>query len=256
LPPMKQMGLGSPRDAGEAYMRPTISNADMDERPFSLGPSLSPSQPHRNHRRGYFDLISPEAPSALRKTPPGTPVDNVLEKEYFSLTNLSRSYSFPPVDGSRLPGMLSPHPIHQEREAGGGSEDSTPSISSPSTSSFSDEDSPALSPSLTDGDVPPSKGSPIHEVADYSSFVNQFCFFTGISETPDQDGVPIQRTHSESSIDDFFSSSQRSIDFRTSSFSSPPRTQSFDTATGVYMQRSGTATPTSKHHITSMVLAA
>lgn len=140
--------LGSPRDVDDAFPRAPYVLSHLEDSSF---PVPSRDRMGRNHQRGYFD-INIET-SGVKKTPPGTPRMRSLD----DLTPLTspRLYSYPPVSSVRSaplfgPGLafaLSPraaaHPM--SRETSEGSDESTPSIISPSSSSRSESPSPSES---------------------------------------------------------------------------------------------------------------
>ncbi|KAF7971460.1 hypothetical protein HWV62_21038 [Athelia sp. TMB] len=180
----------------------------------------------RRHTRGYFDRsVSADsgAGGGVKRTPAGSPRD---------LTPPERCNSFPPREGLGV-GAGAGWPV-----AVGGSEESTPAMTSPSGSSRASSRTP--SPTEEHGSLTTRRaarelspgGSP--QGGDhYSSFLNRFCFYTG----PDAKlgvgvGEEIPRSHSASSVEAFLMHTPPAA---------PTRSPSFDELAS---RRSGSTTPT------------
>lgn len=155
--------LGSPRDIDDdALFTQPRSATDFEDKPFALGDRF------RNHRRGYFDDTSISFGSSLKKTPPGTPLDD-------STPLPTRFHSFPPV--VETPRSAPPYGLGFIRgdllytDSSEGSEQSTPSFFSPSSSSSRD-----TSPSPTESFIvcSPSGQSDDEEQVSPDSHYRQF----------------------------------------------------------------------------------
>ncbi|EPQ58675.1 hypothetical protein GLOTRDRAFT_35388 [Gloeophyllum trabeum ATCC 11539] len=230
------LAKGSPRALDDEEFRPTTYHIDSDEdRPFKV---KAPKVGARNHQRGYFDIRVSE-PSAVRRTPPGTPIVTTpsLELGQPDRSPLQRFNSFPPTaaEVSRSPrspsGSRSPNWTAFRHVMRTNSDESTPSIMSPSNSSSS---------SSPDG-TPPYESSPSGREGDesnsYSAFLNRFCFYTG-SDTSLLDVTvdTVPRSHSDPSIDGYFSSPPSNLS--PFAFATPTRSASMDDVV-----RSGSSTP-------------
>ncbi|KAF9020798.1 hypothetical protein BDZ89DRAFT_1072021 [Hymenopellis radicata] len=168
--------MGSPRDLDDDSFRPApYVPADPEDRPFAIA---------RHHQRGYFDL-SFQAGATVKRTPPGTPRMRSADDS----TPVPRAYSFPPVD---MP--LFALSFGRDVE-GAGSDESTPSIISPGSSSDQDS-SPAHSPTDASGDKPNTN---------YHQFLNRYCFYTG-GDSSLEVSPELSRS---SSLDDVLSTSPR-----------------------------------------------
>jgi Carbohydrate/starch-binding module (family 21) len=186
LPPRspRTSALGSPGLDDVVARVPTIVDSNLDDAPFGLPPT------RRHHQRGYFERSMSEA-TGVKRTPPGTP--GILSPSPSSASmpltppsQLSRFHSFPPRDGSRKSPPYNPvatfvpsWPAAQYVPTGG-SDDSTPSISSPSGSSAT---SPSLSPTdefkhtMTDRECSQASPSGYNGHDNYSSFLNRCDYF-------------------------------------------------------------------------------
>ncbi|KAH9914470.1 putative phosphatase regulatory subunit-domain-containing protein [Fomitopsis serialis] len=193
----------------------------------------------RNHQRGYFDL-SPSTPGfGARKALPAAFREEAVPR-------------FGSVDTYRTPavcvgigmgaGLLGPWPITR-----GGSEESTPSVTSQS-----EESSASSSPSGS----PPEEGlfgylarqervqSPANDPS-YNVFLNKFCFYTGSDSLLDVQPEVIQRSHSASSVEELLSSP--TSNYHLSPGNTPTRSPSFDDV--AYM--SGASTPIARSIVDS-----
>ncbi|TFK46354.1 hypothetical protein OE88DRAFT_1739459 [Heliocybe sulcata] len=240
----KSLVRGSPRALDEEEFRPVTFHYDSDDdKPFKL-PS---KQRGRHHQRGYFDIRIADD-SAVKRTPPGSPGTPSMGLgqggRAATASPLQRFNSFPPTDGVSSPVVVpvprapSPNWAAFRRILRGGSEDSTPSITSESPS----DSSRSTSPDRT----PPFESSPGGADSDderqmnlnsYSAFLNRFCFYTGSGSLLDVTIDAVPRSHSASSIDDYFSSPP---DRSVSPFplGTPTRSASMDD-----VQKSGSSTP-------------
>ncbi|KAK0441359.1 putative phosphatase regulatory subunit-domain-containing protein [Armillaria borealis] len=200
-PPVRTRSLGSPRDQdGDTFRPAPYVASDAEDAPFAA-PTIS-----RHHQRGYFDLDF-LSDSALKRTPPGTPrMRSVDDLTPIASPSSGRCHSFPPVDALR------PAPLFsvgggssfrsREAEFGAGSDESTPSIMSPTSSGSS---SPTPSPTETeftsllnirDDDIS------LNPNTNYHQFLNRFCFYTGPNSVFDTESDPLSRTSSMSSIEE------------------------------------------------------
>ncbi|KZT24056.1 carbohydrate-binding module family 21 protein [Neolentinus lepideus HHB14362 ss-1] len=236
------LASGSPRALDDEEFRPiTFHFGSDDDQPFKL----SSKQRGRHHQRGYFDIRVSE-PSAVKRTPPGSPLATSSTDQASRSTTVSplhRFNSFPPTKGVSSPSHpppRSPSPNWPafRRIVRGGSEESTPSVTTESLSDSSRSTSP-------DG-TPPFESSPAAEDPDderhmnlngYSAFLNRFCFYTGSESLLDVTIDNVPRSHSASSIDGYFSPPpDRSLSpFR---FGTPTRSASMDDVV-----KSGSSTP-------------
>ena len=116
--------LGSPRDPDVETFRPVGHIAsDVDQIPFSIS-----NRPNRHHQRGYFD-VNRESPG-LKRTPSGMPIQNDAPPVRGSTFSSSHRDRLP-----RGPEKFDRSSVHLKSEnPSSGSDDSTPSIISPSTS--------------------------------------------------------------------------------------------------------------------------
>ncbi|KAK0185963.1 putative phosphatase regulatory subunit-domain-containing protein [Armillaria mellea] len=238
-PPVRTKPLGSPRDQdGDTFRPAPYVASDAEDAPFAT-PTIS-----RHHQRGYFDLDF-LSDSALKRTPPGTPrMRSVDDSTPIASPSSGRCHSFPPVDALR------PAPLFsvggglgfraREAEFGAGSDESTPSIMSPTSSGSS---SPTPSPTETeftsllnirDNDLS------LNPNTDYHQFLNRFCFYTGPNSVFDKGSEPVSRTSSMSSIEDILTVSTSSrVAVLTAQHVLDTPTQTQDDTT-----LSGTSTPT------------
>ncbi|KDQ59688.1 carbohydrate-binding module family 21 protein [Jaapia argillacea MUCL 33604] len=245
----RSLTRGSPRLTDDEELRPVIRQMDDsdEDKPFKV-----PSR--RNHQRGYFD-IGLSSVSSLKKTPPGSPRDTTPALRLLSpspeVPSIPRFVSCAPAEehDSSPVGMpadlLSPWPPFR-RVLSGASDESTPSITSPSDSSRSCSPSPEPSlpfdlPSFNSGLVDERQMSP----SNYSAFLNRFCFYTGSDSILDISADAVPRSHSASSIEGYLHSPPREEPF-TPPFSpngshSHTRSPSFDD-----IIRSGSSTPTQR----------
>lgn len=263
--------LGSP--GLDDLLYPRISTT-ADDAPFELPPPAR--RESRNHQRGYFDSSVLDT-SDVKITPPCSPLvpkrtDNSVSTSPSSSSQLPRFNSFPPSDSPRtsphynsasvasfVPAWATSHLVST-----GGSEDSTPSISSGSSSSRS------TTPSPTDEfrrsvmtERGGSEGSDGNGCDNYSSFLDRcvsilrglafeshhfirsFCFYTGngnsLLDIPSEE---LPRSQSASSIEEFLFQSPPTNTFapdRASPSTTPTRrSPSLDETTS----RSGSSTPT------------
>ncbi|KAL6308684.1 putative phosphatase regulatory subunit-domain-containing protein, partial [Sparassis latifolia] len=230
---------GSPHVFDGDDIRPSTfySGSDLDDALEDTPlPALSRRR-GRNHQRGFFDAGSPQS-AAIKKTPPGAPfIESSLR--YNSLD----SYHLPTPPGPRGE-TLSPS-WHIER---GGSEESTPSVTSTSESSRSSSPSGSpIDPVMFNFTGPGSRSSPSpSDVTDYNVFLNKFCFYTGSDSLLDVQPDEIQRSHSASSVEEFLSSSPV-LGYYLSPGQTPTRSSSFDDVVSM----SGTATPTARCKVES-----
>ncbi|KAF8913391.1 putative phosphatase regulatory subunit-domain-containing protein [Mucidula mucida] len=197
--------MGSPRDLDDDSFRPApYVPADPEDRPFAIA---------RHHQRGYFDL-SFQAGATVKRTPPGTPRMRSADDS----TPLPRAYSFPPVDMPLLA-------LSFGRDAeGAGSDESTPSIISPGSSS--DQDStPAHSPTDVEFNIDQiGKARGDKPNTNYHQFLNRYCFYTG-GDSSLEVSPELSRS---SSLDDVLSTSPRLPAFvvqRLSQTSTPTQTR-------------------------------
>ncbi|OBZ75507.1 hypothetical protein A0H81_04889 [Grifola frondosa] len=216
------------------------AGSDLDDTPV---PVLSRRR-GRNHQRGYFDIgIAHDA--GVRKTPTGSPLAAQPNTRFNSLPAMNMSRLSPsPTRGA----ALSPEPAwYVER---GGSEESTPSITSTSESSRSS--SPSSSPvddplmynfmrAVTERGE---RSSPV-EMDNYNVFLNKFCFYTGSDSMLDVPSEAIHRSHSASSVEELLSSPNPN--YHLSPGETPTRSSSFDDVVSI----SGTSTPTTSSMVDS-----
>ncbi|EIN07983.1 hypothetical protein PUNSTDRAFT_53293 [Punctularia strigosozonata HHB-11173 SS5] len=271
-----QLGRGSPREPDEEDWRRVVADAARDEVDEGELPFARPApakQRGRIHQRGYFDLGFDlgRAGSGFRpygahhtisddkKGGGGSGTPRLGPDGYAARLNSYPPVASPPHEtGTRetsLWGKSGPAPAawhaalamrrplhHQQHRAGAGvgSEASTPSFTTGGSSS-SEQTSPEYE-----------RENPLSPVGgpDYTALVNQLCFFTGGNSpgkgflTPSElPGDELVRSHSASSVQDYFGSPASSVPplFASSSFE-VQRSSSFDDATGVG-RRSGSSTP-------------
>lgn len=238
-PPVKTKPLGSPRDQdGDTFRPAPYVASDAEDASFAT-PTIS-----RHHQRGYFDLDF-LSDSALKRTPPGTPrTRSVDDSTPIASPSSGRCHSFPPVD------VLRPAPLFsvggglsfrsRDADFGAGSDESTPSIMSPTSSGSS---SPTPSPTETEfASLLNIRGDDIslNPNADYHQFLNRFCFYTGPNSIFDTGSDPVSRTSSMSSIEDILTVSAPSrVAVLTAQHVVDAPTQIQDDST-----LSGTSTPT------------
>ncbi|KAI0948654.1 hypothetical protein AcV7_009331 [Taiwanofungus camphoratus] len=230
---------GSPRilDADDdARLAPFYAGSDPDDTP---APALSRRR-SRNHQRGYFDLGIAHS-AGVRKTPPAFRRDASLRH---GAPEAFRVSSFPnPGSSSGRQDRLSP-PWLVER---GGSEESTPSITSTSESSRSP--SPIDGPAFSFVESRPGRSQLCSPVGDsnYHVFLSKFCFYTGSDSLLDVQPDMIQRSHSASSVEEFLSSPV--LNYHLSPGATPTRSSSFDDV--ARMNTSGSSTPTARSLVES-----
>ena len=162
--------MGSPRDVNPIHRQQT-----------AVEDKIHPYTP-RNHRRGYFDISrakSPRlSPTALRRTPPGTPTSSIQKAPNAAFSPPLRFSSFSPVDSSsRSMSPLNGDNPNFNIDKGGDSELSTPSLFTPSSSRPS-------TPSPTDGFMSPlsydENDQNLSPDTYYRQFINKYvflCFF-------------------------------------------------------------------------------
>ncbi|CAL1703225.1 unnamed protein product [Somion occarium] len=225
---------GSPRivDSRDSSPVPFYGGSDLEDTPVPQA-ILSRRNNSRNHQRGYFDLGMGSSGSAVKRTPPGTP----------RMESVFRYNSFPPTDGSASMrssrvvsparnGMLSPSwPIGL-----GGSEESTPSITSNEGSSQNSSRNTSPMPSPVEGPMHADDG-PV-ESNNYNVFLNRFCFYTGSDSMLDVPIDALHRSHSASSVEELLFAP--SPPHYLSPAHTPTRSSSFDDVAGM----SGSSTPT------------
>lgn len=261
---------GSPRIVDNEESTPTAAlyrGSVSEETPVPQA-ILSRRARSRNHQRGYFDLgVAPTA-TAVKRTPPSTPVVPRADPTF-------RYNSFPPTNGSSssVPATVGPANVNSPKDDGflspkwhhshlgvdrGGSGESTPSISpnGDGSQSSSNTSSPVHSPlepsaQLYADDVP--------EASSYHSFLNRyvlslfvrrhkltcafrFCFYTGSDSMLDVPVDAIQRSHSASSVEEFLSTPNPSGNYLLSPGHTPTRSSSYDNVACI--SGSGTTTPT------------
>ncbi|KAK7675859.1 hypothetical protein QCA50_021206 [Cerrena zonata] len=234
---------GSPRIADNEDSTPSglfYTGSDSEGTPVPQTVLSRRIQP-RNHQRGYFDLGVASTATAVKRTPPSTPPAPRSEPAF-------RYNSFPPTNGSS-PSV--PVTVSEPREEYlspkwhlthlGGSEESTPSISSNSESSQSS--SATSSPMYSPADKPAQLyADDIPEASSYSMFLNRFCFYTGSDSMLDVPIDALQRSHSASSVEELLSSPNPSGNYHLSPGHTPTRSSSYDDV--ACMSGSGTTTPT------------
>ncbi|KZT74059.1 carbohydrate-binding module family 21 protein [Daedalea quercina L-15889] len=184
----------------------------------------------RNHQRGgYFDLGPATPGPSARKALPAA----FRDAPRFGAVAAGVGM------GMGMGGMLGPWPL-----ARGGSEESTPSVTSQSEES-SASSSPSGSPreeSMLGCLARQRQGgvaSPVNDPS-YNVFLNKFCFYTGPDSLLDVQPESIQRSHSASSVEEFLSSPDSN--YHLVPGSTPARSPSFDDV--AYM--SGQSTPTAR----------
>ncbi|OJT06227.1 Protein phosphatase 1 regulatory subunit 3D [Trametes pubescens] len=176
----------------------------------------------RNHQRGYFDLgLSHHSSGCVRRTPTSVPADAL------SPMSVPRSVTTP------------------EQAAWyvemGGSEESTPSVTTSESSSPSGspvDDAPYNVLGANVGGL----RSPV-ESDSYSVFLNRYCYYTGGGAgDPFLDAQPeaIHRSHSASSVEEFLSGPNPN--YMLSPGEAPTRSPSYDDVVSM----SGNTTPTAR----------
>ncbi|KAF8481415.1 putative phosphatase regulatory subunit-domain-containing protein [Gautieria morchelliformis] len=227
---------GSPRDSAH------FVDEGVEEHRLSQGDDAFDDNRPRRHSRGWvrgssFEQIAADT-SRLKKTPPGmptvippTPPRGAPKFHLSGEESSSSSSSSPPVSRS-----ASREPLDNVWRALRRNEDensiSTPSISTPSSTptslsplsplgelpraSSDDSLTTATTPGRSRAQRPPINSSP------YYSFLDQFCFFTGVnthynhSNSPPH-GTPPRRVQSASTVEDYFSLSHHHDDQSTPS---------------------------------------
>ncbi|PFH53598.1 carbohydrate-binding module family 21 protein [Amanita thiersii Skay4041] len=238
--------LGSPRDLDADSFRPMAPmNSETNEINHPL--RSPPIRTGRNHNRGYFDVN--RGASGVKRTPPGTPVLTTTR----DITPLAtpRTFSFPSVVNSESErsscdrqSLLINDPS-QKLESCAGSDDSTPSIVTPS-SSRSTTPSPSPSPTDTqmmellantgDGRLTRSPST------DYRQFLKRYCFFTGSGVSQNVATQSVPRTQSTSDIEDLLTgTSPRLHGYANNMATTPTKSPSLENLTIV---RSNSTTPT------------
>ncbi|KAH9935821.1 putative phosphatase regulatory subunit-domain-containing protein [Amylocystis lapponica] len=217
---------GSPRILDEdSQPIPVYADFELGESPMPL----MSRRRGRNHQRGYFEIGFPLVGSpGTRRTPPGSPA----RLTSFDTRRHSPSHVVSP--GLRIEPLATPWRVEL-----GGSEESTPSITSTTESSRSS------SPSGSRAESPVVFGleratSPQSPGDDYNSFLNKFCFYTGSDSLLDVHTDVLQRSHSASSVEEFLSSPV--LNYQLSPMNTPTRSSSFDDVAAV----SGASTPTAR----------
>ncbi|TBU42113.1 putative phosphatase regulatory subunit-domain-containing protein [Dichomitus squalens] len=201
------------------------SNASAEVADDSLVPIMSRRR-SRNHQRGYFDIGLAQTGTEVKRTPPGTPVKERGAR--LSSENLALMAKAMEAGASERPTWF------LER---GGSEESTPSVTSNSESSL--QSSPSGSP--TDERVFGFGEARGAESESYSSFLNKYCYYTGNeSSFLDVGQDVIHRSHSASSVEEFLSMSP-SPSYMLSPGETPTRSPSYDDVASI---SSGSTTPT------------
>ncbi|KZT11126.1 carbohydrate-binding module family 21 protein [Laetiporus sulphureus 93-53] len=221
------------------------ANSDSEDTPAST-PVVFSRQRGRNHQRGYFDLhvgfAGAGAEGGVRKTLP-----TAFREEGPRLSS---------VDTYRVPAEVEAVEIDSGKLSAtwaverGGSEESTPSITSTSESSRSS--SPSGSP-VEDSllfkflDSNPDRArSPVMDNS-YHVFLNKFCFYTGSDSMLDVQQDSLQRSRSASSVEEFLSTPNPNYLF--SPAQTPPRSSSYDDV--ARMSVSGSSTPTARGMVES-----
>ncbi|KAH9057045.1 putative phosphatase regulatory subunit-domain-containing protein [Lactarius deliciosus] len=253
---------GSPRDTADGTFFFHERDSDSDDA-ISRTPSLRRGHSgsgSRNHTRGgAFELT--HAPG-VKRTPPTSPFGSPeIPFATLSTAPLTRPQPPSPARCHSFPPHSSPKQHHQAQGwVVGQSEDSTPSITS-SSSSRSSSPTPSLSPAEpvvvtpiaapAAGDVEEKCDSPLHHLGNYHTLLNRFCFFTG--SAPDgtmEHSDTIPRSLSASSVEEFLSVGQSpplgGSPYRSSSPFATPRAHGRVSAMASddELQRSGSVTPT------------
>ncbi|EMD34337.1 carbohydrate-binding module family 21 protein [Gelatoporia subvermispora B] len=244
VPDPRSLTRGSPHvldaDDDEEPRIPLFSGSELEDTPMPA----SRRKP-RNHQRGYFDLSF--GPSIdVRKIQSGIAGD--------SPSPGTRYNSFPPTRGERaaVPQREDATEFAKKANEGwavlerGGSEESTPSVTSNSESSRSS--SPSSSPvddplMLQLLSTPQQTGRT--DTSNYHVFLNKFCFYTGPDSLLGVQTDPLQRSHSASSVEALLSSPVRSTSYSNSPVMTPTRSPSFDDV----MSASGSTTPTARSRL-------
>ncbi|KAH8991584.1 putative phosphatase regulatory subunit-domain-containing protein [Lactarius akahatsu] len=253
---------GSPRDTADGTFFFHERDSDSDDA-ISRTPSLRRSHSSsgsRNHTRGGAFELS-QAPG-VKRTPPTSPFGSPeLPFATLSTAPLTRPQPPSPARCHSFPPHSSPKQHHQAQGwVVGGSEESTPSVTS-SSSSRSSSPTPSLSPAElvvvtplaapAAGDVEEKCDSPLHHLGNYHTLLNRFCFFTG--SAPDgtmEHSDTIPRSLSASSVEEFLSVGQSpplgGSPYRSSSPFATPRAHGRISAMASddELQRSGSVTPT------------
>jgi hypothetical protein len=182
LPPRSPQtsALGSPGLDDVVRHQSAYADSDTDDTAFRLPP------PRRHHQRGYFDRAL-SSTSGIKMTPPGTP--HMLGIKVGAVSTLRTSPSMPrfrdtsqkisPYSNPSVANFL-PAWAAAQHVPTGGSEGSTPSISSSSSSCTT---SPSLSPTedfrhamtsqRCSRESSPASASSCNERDNYSSFLNR-----------------------------------------------------------------------------------
>ncbi|KAI9451620.1 putative phosphatase regulatory subunit-domain-containing protein [Lactarius psammicola] len=252
---------GSPRDAADGVFFFPERDSDSDDA-ISRTPSLRRSRSgsgSRNHTRGGAIELS-HAPG-VKRTPPTSPFGSPeLPFAQLPAPPLTQPQPPSPARCHSFPPHSSPRQHHQaQRWVMGGSEESTPSITS-SSSSRSSSPTPSSSPAESvvitrlaapaAGDADGKCDSPIHHLGNYHTLLNRFCFYTGSGPdgtTELSDTIP--RSFSASSVEEFLSGQSPPLggsSYRSSSPFATPRAHGRVSAMASddELQRSGSATPT------------
>ncbi|THH20054.1 hypothetical protein EW146_g1240 [Bondarzewia mesenterica] len=271
---LSSYGFGSPREELDGPLPFTYYSTATESEDTDEGIMLVPSVKRKHQRGGCF-----EADANVKRTPPTSPPTDFKSTSFLS-SSLSptstptvcsptpvprsapvfpRVHSFPPALDTASPrspynstALLSPHWATASL-GGGGSEESTPSITSASTSR-------STSPSLDEIELATigraqgrqtqaqiqretSRESPVHLFNNYTELLNRFCFFTGSPGSGSRSEIPsnyVSRSHSVSSLEELLSSQ--------SQFQTPPLGFAFSPyATPVHSPASdgsGSTTPT------------
>lgn len=236
-----RMTRGSPRilDPDDEVTSPGsfYAGSDSEDTPSSTRVVFSRSG-GRHHQRGYFDLGLP-AVGTPRKTLPAAFRDDAIPR--YGNADTPRGPSSTKLSLMTGP-TYGPWPIER-----GGSDESTPSITSTSESSRSS--SPSSSP-LDDGVIFNFLDAHAERVSDpvndnLNMFLNKFCFYTGSDSLLDVQPDVIQRSHSASSVEEFLFSPKPS--YHLSPAQTPTRSPSFDDVTSM----SGASTPIARSMMTS-----
>ncbi|KAI0806778.1 putative phosphatase regulatory subunit-domain-containing protein [Fomes fomentarius] len=239
-PRMRGLHDSSPLDRPSSYPNHNNvndnNNTEHDNEEDGLEDTPVPAMSRRrgrNHQRGYFDLGGlAQTSAAVRRTPTSSP-------------------------------KVSPERTPDKRGVGagmgmwflerGGSEESTPSVTSNDSSSPSpspSEDGRVFgfgfgSESARSGSGSPSGGGGSDS---YSVFLNRYCYYTGASDSflldtpPQPQSDAIHRSHSASSVEEFLSTSP-SLGYLLSPGQTPTRSSSFDNVVSI---GSGATTPTAR----------
>ncbi|THU96319.1 hypothetical protein K435DRAFT_97030 [Dendrothele bispora CBS 962.96] len=254
-----RLDLGSPRDRVEddSFRPGHYAASDLDE--AAEAPATHQQRSQRNHTRGYFDVSVLGDGSGVRRTPPSSRRGSVSsETGSGSLTNTSRSYSFPPVDSQRTKAVTMTTTIATTGGLGLGIASLEPPESTSESSSATSDSSSLSSPSDYDvlsGVASPTAVSPseLSPKTSYSQFLDRFCFFTGADENSYFSLIPPSamnkpRTSSTASVDELFSEPSPRLHDALSSklyFSPSMALQTCDDSVLPTPGTSGTSTPVS-----------